>query len=885
MSHTLDDILEQVNELRSIDDIKGFKNCVTSSFEWLASAFSEKSVEDLVLDRTAFVDKLINQSWGLCNLNDIPQLSLIAVGGYGRGHLLPHSDIDLLILAEGHLSKEQEEVLGRWITFLWDIGLDIGQSVRTIKETVKQAKDDITVATNLIESRLLNGCGATYKALKRQIDGSKVWDSKAFFIAKYEEQKQRHSKFNGTSYNLEPNIKENPGCLRDIQNTGWVAKKHFEVFHGRELIELGYFTQSEFDELLECRAMLWRMRFALHIEVGRNENRLLFDHQSAVAQRLGFGDAGKASVEKMMKSFFRVVRRVSELNDMLLQLFRQDILALSVKEKSVINEDFEILDGLIAARHDHVFDSQEKILQFFALIAESPTVSGLHSSSLRLLRNARRAFNTSYFSERASCREIFMSLIRLPDFFRLSWDLMYKHGIMQAYLSQWDHIVGMMQFDLFHAYTVDEHTHRLIKYIHEYTLDIPEHPFPRCRRMMLNIDKPELLFIAGIFHDIAKGRGGDHSKLGAIDVATFCLEHELPEKDTKLICWLVEQHLLMSVIAQRRDIYDPEVINDFAAKVRNKNNLNHLYMLTLADIRATNQNLWNDWKSSLLRELYLMTRKALEEGLENKVDLHDRIVEHKQLALGLLSEDGYNQQDIKELWQRFDDSYFIRFKSAQLAWHARVILQHDNDNSTNLIVDLNETTSKAGTEVLLYGKDRPNLFAQVASVLDSRNCSIHDANIMSTQDGYIFDTFVILDQNGKRINSENRMLSLKNAITNQLNKPGEHHTNQRRLSRRMRHVQVPTKMRFFTNQSNMTLLELEALDAPGLLARISEQFVKLNIELHMAKISTIGERAEDLFILTNSKQNALSHEQQSVLKTELTKALDTEHHNSYINQP
>jgi [protein-PII] uridylyltransferase len=876
MSISLVDLQSQIEQLTSINDIAGFKACVKKSYQWLDEAFDTEDITNLVIGRATFVDSLINKSWDLCGLGDAPKLSLIAVGGYGRGHLMPYSDVDLLILSEKSLTKSYEEKLSSWITFLWDIGLDIGQSVRTIKETIKQAKKDITIATNLVESRLLNGCQLTFNELQKQIHSRQFWDSKAFFIAKYDEQRQRHSKFNDTSYNLEPNIKENPGCLRDIQNIGWVAKKHFKVFHGQELIEHGYFTKNEFDELLECRSNLWRIRFALHMHVGRNENRLLFDYQSAVAQKLGFGDEGKSSVEKMMKSFFRIVRRISELNNMLLQLFRQDILALSVKERSTINEDYEILDTLIAAKHENVFNSPEKILQFFALIAQSPSITGLHSSSLRLLRQARRKFNTTYFSEREECRSLFMHLIQLPDFFRLSWDLMYKHGIMQAYLSQWDHIVGMMQFDLFHAYTVDEHTHRLIKNIYQYSQDIPNHPFPRCRRMMLNVDKPELLFIAGIFHDIAKGRNGDHSTLGAADVTTFCLEHGISEKDTKLISWLVEQHLLMSVVAQRRDIYDPDVINDFASKVRNKNNLNHLYMLTLADIRATNQNLWNDWKSSLLRELYLMTRKALEEGLENKVDLQDRIVEHKQLAIQALTERGYTSEVIEELWQRFDDSYFIRFKSAQLSWHADVILQREMVDDDSLVVDLNEKTSKAGTEVLIYGKNRPNLFAQVASVLDSRNCSIHDANIMSTQDGYVFDTFVILEQNGDRIDSSNRMSNLKEAIHSQLNKPGEQHKNQRRMSRRMRHLKVPTKMRFFTNQSDMTLLELEALDSPGLLARISEQFVKLEFDLHMAKISTIGERAEDLFILTNSEQSALTQDQQVLLRTELKNALDKE---------
>jgi [protein-PII] uridylyltransferase len=466
-----------------------------------------------------------------------------------------------------------------------------------------------------------------------------------------------------------------------------------------------------------------------------------------------------------------------------------------------------------------------------------------------------------------------MSLMKHPNFFGLAWNIMHKHGILQAYISQWDHIVGMMQFDLFHAYTVDEHTHRLVKNVYHYGL--PENTsFPRCAEIMKNLDKPELLFIASIFHDIGKGRNGDHSKLGAVDAKEFCITHGLNEKDTELIRWLVDSHLLMSVVAQRRDIYDPEVVNEFAQCVRTHDNLNHLYLLTLADIRATNDNLWNDWKASLLRELFLLTQKALDNGLECKVALQERIQEHQQVARQKLIHNGMNETQINQFWQRLNDDYFARFKPAQIAWHANVILASHPMTDDFLLVGTSADTSKAGAELIVYGKDKPKMFAQIASVLDSRNCTIRDAQIMHTHDGFVFDSFIILEQNGDRITSSSRLESLRDAIETQLNKPGEDHNNKRKMSRQMKQLDVTTKVRFYPYKETGTIIELEALDAPGLLANISEQFVEQNIKLHMAKISTIGERAEDLFIVSNEDDLPLEQNQQVELKQRLTENLD-----------
>ncbi|XOV79134.1 MAG: bifunctional uridylyltransferase/uridylyl-removing protein GlnD [Aestuariibacter sp.] len=871
----LQSLLSQVKLINSTSNTDAFKTCIANSYNWLESEFGSSDIATLVTGRAAFVDALLKHIWTLFELNTQSRLALVAVGGYGRGHLQPYSDVDLLILSHKRLNKQQQESVTEFITLLWDIGLDIGQAVRTVKETIQLAKEDVTIATNLIESRFLVGCESTFDQLQDKINQRNFWPSKDYFLAKYEEQRQRHAKFNSTAYNLEPNIKENPGCLRDIQSIGWVAKKHFQVIKGKELVEHGYFYQAELDELIECRMHLWRMRFALHLISGRSENRLLFDYQPDVAEKMGYGSEGKASVEKMMKDFFRIVRRVSELNEMLLQHFRQDILSLKVKSEIHINDDYVLYDGLIYPNHDNVFDAPEKILPFFQLLCQHPQVTGLHSATLRLLRNARKKLQQEkrYLCEFPAIREQFVQLVRNPAFFELPWDLMHKHGIMQIYLPQWDHIVGMMQFDLFHAYTVDEHTHRLIKNLSDFNCKERSKNFPRCGRIVRNLDKPELLFLAGIFHDIAKGRNGDHSKLGKEDVISFCDSHGYSESEKNLISWLVEHHLTMSVTAQRRDIYDPEVVQDFAKIVRNQDHLEHLYALTLADIRATNNNLWNDWKSSLLKELFLLTKKAFENGLENTFDLASRCQEHKLKARELIAGE-VSDRDIDAFWSELADDYFVRFKPEQIAWHTIQILERPLMKDLPLRIALSDKTAKSGTELLIYGQDRPRLFAQVASVLDSRNCSIQDAQIMVSQNGYIFDSFIILEQDGKRISSPSRLRSLEQAIVQQLRKPGVEHTNKRRLPRQLKQLDVPTKVRFFGSQPDVTLLELEALDTPGLLARLGHLFVELNLSLRMAKITTIGERAEDLFILSNDQNQCLTQSQEVELKKRLTETLD-----------
>ncbi|MCH8536172.1 MAG: [protein-PII] uridylyltransferase [Alkalimonas sp.] len=851
--------------------LDSYKKHISEFTRWSEVSFEQQSVQSLVKARARFIDQLLHTLWQQHDLQHDDTLCLIAVGGYGRGELHPYSDIDLLILSQRALTPEQQDTLSAFVTQLWDLKLEVGHSVRTLDETIELGREDITIATNLMEMRRLLGNKDLYAQLQQAIAEDSFWSSQQFFEAKRHEQQQRHAQYHGTAYNLEPNLKANPGGLRDIQTVGWVAKRHFQTRTMRELVAYQYLTEDEYQELMECESYLWQMRFVLHLEAGRNENRILFDYQPAAAERLGFGDDGKASVERMMKRFFRTVQRVSELNEMLLQHFEGSILNNHQSAKvHALDDSFELHGHLIKAIDNSVFARRDNLIKLFWHIANNSNITGIHSDTLRLLRQVRRRLMGD-LQDYEACRRLFLALMRHPRGMDTSITLMHKYGILAAYLPQWRNIVGQMQFDLFHAYTVDEHTHRLLKNLYRYTLPEHDNEFPLCSDIVRRMEKPELLFLAGIFHDIAKGRGGDHSELGAMDAREFCRLHKLSDFDSKLIAWLVEHHLLMSVTAQRKDIYDPQVVMEFAEQVRDETRLNYLYCLTLADIRATNDNLWNDWKGSLLRELYLSTQKAFRRGLEKPMDMRDQIRENQAEAMRLLLRQTFTKTEIQQLWSRIKADYFIRYNAKQIVWHCEHILRHKQPKEPLVLVS--KAPIRGSTQVFVYTPDQPNLFARMVAALDSKKVDIFDAQIMTNKDGYAMDTFVILEQNGQPVSSPSRVQSIKRALEQHIQGKPEQRQHSR-ISRQMRQFNVPPKVSFMQgNSKNRTMVEIAALDAPGLLARIGDVFQQCSIQIHAAKITTLGERAEDFFMVSTAEDTALDIDQQSQLKRTLIEHL------------
>ncbi|KZN65167.1 PII uridylyl-transferase [Pseudoalteromonas luteoviolacea CPMOR-1] len=860
--------------LEQAEQLNDYKGCMNYFYKWLNNQFSKQPVRLLIKARSEFIDTLLKKLFVQTGLSEFPQLALIGIGGYGRGELHPFSDIDFLLLTDGEPSNELRNALETFVTYLWDLNLDIGHSVRTHEQVLEQKRKDVHFTTSLLESRLICGNLVEFERLKSHIVKTPIWRSDDFFIAKVKEQKLRRKKCHGTAYNLEPNIKENPGGLRDLQTIFWVAKKHFHAETLEELIGHGYLTHEEYQELMECLENLWNIRFALHLAAGRSENRLLFDYQPHAAELLGFGSEGKPSVERMMKRLFRIMSRVREMNQMLLAYFEQSILPdHDAHLVTPLDAHFERIGNKIRVKDPSAFFLRENLIVLFEHIADNTDITDIDPNTIRSVRQVRRRL-LGDLQDYAACRDAFMRLLKHPNGMGRAFTLMHKHGIIAAYLPQWRSIFGQMQFDLFHAYTVDEHTHKLINNIHKYRDKQLSKDFPICAEIVTRMDKPELLYLAAIFHDIAKGRGGDHSELGAVDATAFASMHKLTPSDAKLIAWLVQHHLLMSVTAQRKDINDPDVINEFASKVKNERQLDYLYCLTVADIRATNDNLWNDWKNTLLRELYLHAQRALRLGLEHPMDMRDQIRDKKAQAMQRLVEIGFEETNVIALWSRFKANYFTGFSEEQISWQSEYLLSLEKETKSGVAVS--EKPMHGGTQVFVYAPYEASLFAKLVSVIGTKKAQIQHAQVMTTKDGYVVFSFVILEVNGDAI-SGSRAKNLRRGLDSILADPKKKIRLKKNRSQRFKDFNIKPKVIVRPHaRVDRNLVEIQAVDIQGLLTKIAEVLQVHNLHIHAARITTVGERAEDFFVVSNEHYLALSDDEKTALHHSLMKKLNAE---------
>ena len=834
---------------------------------------SGESVVDLVHARAAFIDGVLVDLWE--QHVHVPNAALLAVGGYGRGELHPCSDVDVMLLLPELLPQDSEDSIAAFVTALWDAGLEVGHSVRTVAQCFEEAKADLTIATTLMESRLLAGPKALFGEMQAIIEPDRVWPSAEFFEEKRKEQISRHHRYHDTAYNLEPNVKGSPGGLRDIQMIGWVAKRHFGAATLAELVDHEFLTPGQLLRLQDGEKFLWRIRFALHILTGRREDRLLFDYQISLAQMLGYEDATYTlAVEQLMQRYYRTVMELSRLNEMLLQLFEEAILMDPRAPATPLNESFQIKNGFLQARSEQVFAANPStLLELFLLLQRHPEIRGVSAYTIGSIKRNLHLIDDE-FRQNPRNHRLFLNILRAPEGVTHGLRRMNLYGVLGLYIPAFGRIVGRMQYDLFHAYTVDEHTLFVVSNLRRFALERFDDEFPHCSQIMQGLEKPEVAYLSGLFHDIAKGRGGDHSELGAVDAEAFCLEHGLSKYEARTVAWLVRNHLILSTTAQKKDLGDPDVINEFARTVGDPLHLDYLYILTVADVRGTNPKLWNSWKAQLFRDLYELTHRALRRGLENPIDREQLILEKQAQARQSLRIAGIEDERTDKVWKRMNANYFLRHRSSEIAWHTEWLADSDIDSEIGL-VDVRQRQTADRVEAVVFTPRTKRTFAHATAVLDELGMTIMDARIVPLENGYSIYTFVFMELDSRVEVDESRMHKIRRSLTGILT-AGEDSVAMvtRGITRQARMFATRTRVDFNPGTSHeQTVLELIAADRPGLLSKVGQVFVEQRINITSAKIMTIGERAEDVFYISNESGQALDDREQDELREALLEKL------------
>ncbi|MGD2167076.1 MAG: [protein-PII] uridylyltransferase [Gammaproteobacteria bacterium] len=857
------------------DSVAACRALLAKTNEDLARRFrASEPIETLVEDRARAIDHIIQRCWETRGNGIADSMDLVAVGGYGRGELHPGSDIDLLILHDSENVAAIEGAVAGFLTFLWDIGLEVGQSVRTLADCQAQAKADLSVMTTLLESRLIAGSGRLFAQLSEYITGDNTWDSAAFFNGKVEEQRARHLRYHDTAHNLEPNLKSSPGGLRDIQILSWIARRHYGFGSLEKLVEVGLLTAGQLRILRSSQAFLWRIRFALHLLTGRREDRILFDHQIKLAEMLGYEDASYTlAVEQMMQRYYRTVMEVSRINEMTLQQFEEVIIGGEKEPERSLGPNFQVRNGYIEAVSDDVFARDPStLLEIFLLLENNTELRGIAATTIALIKQHLWLIDEGFRQDPRHHR-LFLDILRAPIGVSRTLRRMNTYGVLGLYVPAFGRIVGRMQYDLFHAYTVDAHTLFVVENLRRLSLPEFSDDLPHVSQVMQQLDKPEIVYLAGLFHDIAKGRGGDHSELGAVDAEAFCLEHGMSRYEAHLVAWLVKQHLTLSVTAQKKDLNDPNVILEFARIVGDRIHLEYLYVLTVADVRGTNPSLWNSWKDSLFWELYQATLRTIRRGFSNPIDQDELIEDRQAAARKLLHETSLPEELCRRVWTDFTQEYFLRHRPAEIAWHTQILADSQADES--ILVSINSELSPANTLVTVYAPQDLYSFARTTAVLDDFGLDIVDARIVPLENGRSIDTFTVLDANGKRIEDARTLERIRTRILRALQTSASGDVVvSRRVPRVAKAFNVPVEVDFSREATNeRTVVGIVAGDRPGLLSQIGEVFEQQGVFIQAAKISTIGERAEDVFFITTSDAHPLTDAECETLGEALSRAL------------
>lgn len=852
--------------------IKEWRTYHKSGLEKLKAEFLRSpNTAKLFKQHVKLIDGMLACLWQQAHIDQ--HACLIAVGGYGRGELHPQSDIDLLILtAPGENSQNAIEHL---IGAFWDIGLNIGHSVRTLDECASEAAKDITVLTNLMECRLLAGDQQMFAAFLEKVQlATNVPD---FFLGKLQEQDNRYAKFNDTAYKLEPNIKESPGGLRDLHMVMWLTRsiliaqeknnlqKIFALQQAelwRWLIEQNIVSEIEVKKICFHEKRLQKLRAHLHFLSQRREDRLLFDFQNELAGIFGYTtNTRKRASEQLMQTYYRSVKFIQMMNEILMKSLQQ-LVNTTPDVVHDMHPKFEMRNQLLEAKSANLLrHDPEAIFEAFLLLQQHPEISGMGATFLRNLQRAKHLVNQE-FRKNIVNKNRFIEILSQPNGVNHTLRAMNRYDILGSYIPVFGKIVGQMQHDLFHVYTVDEHILNVLANLRRFAKPELKHEFPLCTRLFAAFDKPHLLYLGALFHDIAKGRNGDHSTLGKVDAEKFCRLHHLPKEDIELVAWLVDAHLKMSTTAQKSDLSDPDVIQNFAQFVKNERRLTALYLLTVADIRGTSPVVWNAWKARLLENLFYSTQKALSEEQHSKTRT---ISARREEASSKLSRFGLKASSYEHLWESFGANYFMRHDSDEIVWHSRLLTPHLYTQKP--IVRARLSPNGDGIQVMIYHKTIKALFASICNFFDRMGYSIAEAKIFTTEHQYALDTFIILDSSGKSVSYTGLLKFIEEQLTQKIEK------NEAlepplvgRVNRQVKLMSFPTQATFTEVADDLYQLEISTGDKPGLLAKLAHCFLIYEIDVRNAKINTMGNRAEDTFLISGKKGQKLSQDQVKTLK-------------------
>ncbi|GAB7543948.1 [protein-PII] uridylyltransferase [Cupriavidus sp. CuC1] len=826
------------------DQLKADKQAVFADFN------AHGHVGHLLTRLRRAVDTALVEAWRGLGLPD--DSALVAVGGYGRGELFPFSDVDVLLLLPSEPDEDTTSRLEKFIGLCWDLGLEIGSAVRTVDDCIRESRQDVTIQTSLLEARLLTGNRKLFSELQTRYQAD--LDPRAFFQAKLLEMRQRHAKYQDTPYSLEPNSKESPGGLRDLQVILWMTKAAGLGDSWKELFERGLLSEREAQELARNERLLKTIRARLHLVAGRRQDVLVFDLQTALAESFGYRqNNNKRASEQLMRRYYWAAKAVTQLNIVLLLNIEAMLFPSESKVTRVINERFVERQGMLEITSDDLYEREpHAILETFLVYERTPGVKGLSPRTLRGLYNARTVMDASWRNDPVN-RRLFLAIVQEPQGITHALRLMNQTSVLGRYLINFRRIVGQMQHDLFHVYTVDQHILMVVRNMRRFAIVEHTHEFPFCSQLMATFDRPWVLWVAALFHDIAKGRGGDHSKLGTADARRFCKQHGIEREDADLIAWLVEHHLTMSHVAQKQDLTDADVIHAFARVVGTERYLTALYLLTVADIRGTSPKVWNAWKGKLLEDLYRITLRVLGGA---RVDPHSLWAQRKDDTIAQLRLKAFDPELGKPLWAQLDVAFFLRHDARDIAWLTRHL--YNKVDSPVPVVKARLSPAGEGLQVAVYVKDQPDVFARICGYFERKSFSIQEAKIHTTRHGYALDTFQVTDpgiSSDASGNYRDIIALVEHELAERLQQQGTlPEPAQGRLSRQSRSFPIKPRVDLRPDERGQYyLLSLSANDRTGLLYAISRVLAKHRTSVHTARINTLGERVEDVFLVDGSR--------------------------------